>query len=85
MKIAVLLLAVLLPSPLLAQGLGDTAARERQKRAEKPPARAGEGLHGPGPADACLPSVRPRSARVSRRVRSPGGSLVARPEWGSSG
>ena len=38
MKIAVLLLAVLLPSPLLAQGLGDTAARERQKRAEKPPA-----------------------------------------------
>jgi hypothetical protein len=36
-KGAVLLLAVLLPSPLLAQGLGDTAARERQKRAEKPP------------------------------------------------
>jgi hypothetical protein len=26
---------VLLPSPLLAQGLGDTAARERQKREEK--------------------------------------------------
>ena len=38
MKVPVLLLAVLLPSPLLAQGLGDTAARERQKRAEKPPA-----------------------------------------------
>ncbi len=37
MKVALLLLAVLLPSPLLAQGLGDTAARERQKRAEKPP------------------------------------------------
>jgi hypothetical protein len=32
------LAAVVLPSPLLAQGLGDTAARERQKRAEKPPA-----------------------------------------------
>ena len=38
MKGAALLLAVLLPSPLLAQGLGDTAARERQKRAEKPQA-----------------------------------------------
>ena len=38
MKVTLLLLAVLLPSPLLAQGLGDTAARERQKRAEKPPA-----------------------------------------------
>ena len=37
MRVALLLLAVLLPSPLLAQGLGDTAARERQKRAEKPP------------------------------------------------
>ncbi|HYN00920.1 MAG TPA: hypothetical protein VE359_00610 [Vicinamibacteria bacterium] len=36
MKVTLLLLAVLLPSPLLAQGLGDTAARERQKRAEKP-------------------------------------------------
>ena len=35
MKVTVLLLAVLLPSPLLAQGLGDTAARERQKREEK--------------------------------------------------
>ena len=35
MKVTVLLLAVLLPSPLLAQGLGDTAARERQKRDEK--------------------------------------------------
>ena len=35
MKITVLLLAALLPSPLLAQGLGDTAARERQKREEK--------------------------------------------------
>ena len=35
MRNAVLLLAVLLPSPLLAQGLGDTAAQERQKRAEK--------------------------------------------------
>jgi hypothetical protein len=35
MKVTMLLLAVLLPSPLLAQGLGDTAAKERQKRAEK--------------------------------------------------
>jgi hypothetical protein len=35
MKFTVLLLAVLLPSPLLAQGLGDTAARERHKREEK--------------------------------------------------
>jgi len=35
MKVTVLLLVVLLPSPLLAQGLGDTAARERQKREEK--------------------------------------------------
>ena len=35
MKVTVLLLVVLLPSPLLAQGLGDTAARERQTREEK--------------------------------------------------
>ena len=38
MKITLLLLFVLAPVSLLAQGLGDTAARERQKRAEKPPA-----------------------------------------------
>ena len=38
MKIDVLVLALLLPSPLLTQGLGDTAARERQKREEKMPA-----------------------------------------------
>jgi hypothetical protein len=38
LRVAVLLLAILPPSSLLAQGLGDTAARERQKRAEKAPA-----------------------------------------------
>jgi len=38
MKSTLLLLFVLAPVSLLAQGLGDTAARERQKRAEKPPA-----------------------------------------------
>jgi len=35
MKVALCLLLVLTPASLLAQGLGDTAARERRKRAEK--------------------------------------------------
>ena len=35
MKKAILLMVVLLPASAAAQGLGDTAARERQKRAEK--------------------------------------------------
>jgi hypothetical protein len=34
-KVVLLLAAVLLPIPLAAQGLGDTAARERQKRETK--------------------------------------------------
>jgi hypothetical protein len=40
MKLKMLLLAVLLPSPLVAQGLGDTAAKERQKREQAKPAPA---------------------------------------------
>jgi hypothetical protein len=40
MMLKKLLLAVLLPSSLLAQGLGDTAARERQKREQAKPASA---------------------------------------------
>jgi len=58
MKVTHLLLAVLLPSPLLAQGLGDTAARERQKRQEQKPAAPAkvftdQDLPAPaGPADA---------------------------------
>ncbi len=35
MKKALLVLAVLLPAPLAAQGLGDAAARERQKREQQ--------------------------------------------------
>lgn len=35
MRQALLLLAVLLPAPLVAQGLGDAAARERQKRQQQ--------------------------------------------------
>jgi hypothetical protein len=35
MKIAVLALALVLPAPLAAQGLGDAAARERQKRGQQ--------------------------------------------------
>jgi len=37
---AALLLLLLAPVPLCAQGLGDAAARERQKRAEKKPSPA---------------------------------------------
>jgi hypothetical protein len=62
MKGEVLLLALLLPSPLLAQGLGDTAARERQKRAEKAPA--------PPPkvfTDADLPATTPADKAMSSR------------------
>ena len=41
MKTALVLVATLLPVPLAAQGLGDTAARERKKReATKAPAPA---------------------------------------------
>ena len=35
MRVGVLLLAALLPAPLGAQGLGDAAARERQKREQQ--------------------------------------------------
>jgi hypothetical protein len=35
MKAALLVLIALLPAPLAAQGLGDAAARERQKRGQK--------------------------------------------------
>ena len=38
MRTWMLLLVLLVPVPLAAQGLGDTAAQERQKRAEKKPA-----------------------------------------------
>jgi hypothetical protein len=58
MKVTLLLLAVLLPSPLLAQGLGDTAARERQKRAEKPssaPAKVFTDQDLPAPAAPASP------------------------------
>ncbi len=61
MRAALLLLAVLLPSSLFAQGLGDSAARERQKRAGKgsaPPAKVytDQDLPEPAaPADASRP------------------------------
>jgi hypothetical protein len=68
MKVTVLLLAVLLPSPLLAQGLGDTAARERQKRAEKPssaPAKVFTDQDLPAPAEPASPPAAPASPKGS--------------------
>ena len=68
MKVTLLLLAVLLPSPLLAQGLGDTAARESQKRAEKPksaPAKVYTDQDLPQPAAPAAPKdVIPRDPGV---------------------
>jgi hypothetical protein len=54
-KVALLLLVVLAPDPLAAQGLGDTAARERQKREEKKataPAKVFTNQDLPAPAEA---------------------------------
>jgi hypothetical protein len=68
MKVTLLLLAVLLPSPLLAQGLGDTAARERQKRAEKPssaPARVFTDQDLPAPAAPASPKDSDKPTAVS--------------------
>ena len=68
MKVTLLLLAVLLPSPLLAQGLGDTAARERQKRAEKPssaPAKVFTDQDLPAPAEPASPPAAPASPKGS--------------------
>jgi len=78
MKIAVLLLVVLLPSPLLAQGLGDTAARERQKRAAKPPAAPAKVFtdqdlpQAAAPAEAS-PTSAPADKVLSSRVPSESG------------
>jgi hypothetical protein len=71
MKAALLVLIALLPAPLAAQGLGDAAARERQKRGQKakpaPPKvfteadlssrAAPSGSGGEGSADPAPPSA----------------------------
>jgi hypothetical protein len=63
MKTAVLVLIALLPAPLAAQGLGDAAARERQKRQEQAkPAKvftdadlSSRGTPPPGPEGSAVP------------------------------
>ena len=58
MKKAVLLLVALLPASVAAQGLGDTAARERQKRADKKapaPAKVYTDQDLPAPAEPASP------------------------------
>jgi hypothetical protein len=81
MKVTLLLLAVLLPSPLLAQGLGDTAARERQRRAEKPPsapARVFTDQDLPAPAGPAEASPVPTDKAVSARGAPAGGDVSSR-------
>jgi hypothetical protein len=81
---ALLLLAVLLPGPLVAQGLGDAAARERQKRqqqAKPAPTKvftdadlSSRGTRPPGPAGSAIPAEpsRPGAPEVSLEDTSPG-------------
>jgi hypothetical protein len=82
MRVTLLLLAVLLPSPLLAQGLGDTAARERQKRAEKPAAAPAKVF-----TDADLPAAAPAQASPTSppadKAKGSPGAPAAKPEEGS--
>jgi hypothetical protein len=88
MKVPVLLLAVLLPSPLLAQGLGDTAARERQKRAEKPPsapARVFTDQDLPAPAAPAEAGPVPTDKAVSSRGAPSGGDASSRGAPAESG
>ena len=62
MNRTVLLLAVLLPAPVAAQGLGDTAAREQKKREEKKaaaPARVFTNQDLPKPGEARPDAVVP--------------------------
>jgi hypothetical protein len=73
MKSTLLLLFVLAPVSLLAQGLGDTAARERQKRAEKPPAAPAKVF-----TDQDLPqSAEPVTAKDSGQDGAPRGDTAA--------
>ena len=71
MKFTVLLLAVLLPSPLLAQGLGDTAARERQKREEKKAAAPAKVF-----TDADLPAAVVPGEGAGQDAAAPSGAAV---------
>ena len=88
MKITVLLLAVLLPSPLLAQGLGDTAARERQKREEKKaaaPAKVFTDQDLPAAAAHAEASPVPTDKAVSSREAPGGENLSSRGAPSESG
>jgi len=87
LKVAVLLLFFLGPVSLMAQGLGDTAARERQKRAEKPPAAPAkvftdQDLPQPTPViptDSGQPGpVVPRDSGVTGREESAGPGAATR-------
>ena len=74
MKGALLLLAVLLPASVAAQGLGDAAARERQKREEKkaaPPAKVFTEADLPAPAA-------PAEDESSRGAPSESGPVIPR-------
>jgi len=69
-RVTLWLLLVLAPVSLLAQGLGDTAAREREKRAEKPPAAPAKVY-----TDQDLPAADPAassSVPADEAVSSPG-------------
>jgi hypothetical protein len=66
MKAALLLVALLAPVPLAAQGLGDTAARERQKREERKtpaPAKVYTNQDLPAAPEDSADSVTPRDSR----------------------
>ena len=73
MKITLLLLFVLAPASLLAQGLGDTAAREQKKRAEKPKAAPAKVFTDQDlPAPAAPAEASPASAPADKAKASPG-------------
>ncbi len=74
MRKPLLLLAVLLPASVAAQGLGDAAARERQKREEKkaaPPAKVF--------TEEDLPAHDPASQEASSASGAEGSALPADP------
>ena len=73
MKITLLLLFVLAPASLLAQGLGDTAAREQKKRAEKPKAAPAKVFTDQDlPAPAAPAEASPASAPADKAKASAG-------------
>lgn len=78
MKVTLLLLAVLLPSPLLAQGLGDTAARERQKRVDKPPSAPAKVFTDQDLPEPAAPASPKGSGSVPADPSSPGPDAAPR-------